>query len=286
MTPSLPARIESSPRADAKSPPRAGMKASLHAEWTKLRTLPSSWLLLAAAVVLTVAVGTAAVSAVTTRVCESAAACHEDTVKLSLTGVWLGQAAVLVLGALSMGAEYTTGTIRTALTAVPRRGTLLTAKSAVLAALTAAAGAVAVCASLLTARLILPGNGFTPEAGYPPPSPADLTTLRAALGSVLCLVLVALLGLGLATLLRDTTRAITTGLGLLYVVPLLADLLGDETWKDRLERWAPMPAGLAIQATRDLARLPIGPWPGLGVLAAYALGLLCVGAAAFRLRDA
>ncbi|MGI3198149.1 hypothetical protein ACRJ4W_04875 [Streptomyces sp. GLT-R25] len=47
-----------------------------------------------------------------------------------------------------------------------------------------------------------------------------------------------------------------------------------------------MPAGLAIQATRDLSRLPIGPWPGLGVLAAYALGLLLVAGAAFRARDA
>ncbi|MGW3424237.1 ABC transporter permease subunit [Streptomyces phaeochromogenes] len=258
----------------------------LHAEWTKLRTLHSSWWLLAATAVLTVTVGAASVSAVGTGACPSAAACHEDTVKLSLTGVWLGQATALVLGALSMGAEYGTGTIRTTLTAMPHRVSLLVSKAAVLAAMTAVAGTAAILGSLYAGRLILPGNGFTPEAGYPLPSLADGPTLRAAFGSVLCLTLTALLGLGLAALLRDSAGAITLGLGLLYAVPLLAGLLGDPSWRDRLERWAPMPAGLAIQATRDLSRLPIGPWPGLGVLAAYALGLLLVAGAAFRMRDA
>ncbi|MFF0039433.1 ABC transporter permease [Streptomyces mirabilis] len=259
---------------------------ALHAEWTKLRTLPSNWLLLAATVVLTFAVGTAAVSSVSTRECASAAACHEDTVKLALTGVWLGQATVLVLGALSMGAEYGTGTVRTTLTAIPRRATVLASKAAVLAAATGIAAGTAILASLVTARWILPINGFTPEAGYPLLSLTDTPTLRAALGSTLCLILIALLGLGLAVLLRDSAAAITTGLGVLYVVPLLSDLLGSPTWKDRLERWAPIPAGLAIRATKDLARLPIGPWPGLGVLAAYALGVLLVGGAIFTRRDA
>ncbi|MEU9289525.1 ABC transporter permease [Streptomyces sp. NPDC048275] len=261
-------------------------RPALHAEWTKLRTLPSSWLLLGATVVMTIAVSTAAVSSVSTRECVTAAACHEDTVKLALTGVWLGQATALILGALSMGAEYGTGTVRTTLTAIPRRTTVLASKAAVLAVSTGIAAAVAITVSLYAARWILPGNGFTPEEGYPLLSLTDTTTLRAALGSTLCLILIALLGLGLAVLLRDSAAAITTGLGLLYVVPLLANLLSSPTWKDRIESWAPMPAGLAIQATRDLARLPIGPWPGLGVLAAYALGVLLLGGAMFRRRDA
>jgi hypothetical protein len=184
-----------------------------------------------------------------------------------------GWATVLVLGALSMGAEYGTGTVRTTLTAIPRPATGIAAGTAILA-------------SLATARWILPANGFTPEAGYPLLSLTDSPTLRAAFGSTLCLILIAFLGLGLAVLLRDSAAAITTGLGILYVVPLMSDLLGSPTWKDRLERWAPMPAGLAIRATKDLTRLPIGPWPGLGVLAAYALGVLLVGGAIFARRDA
>lgn len=259
---------------------------TLHAEWTKLRTLPSSWWLLAATVALTVAVGAAAVASVNSDVCPSPAACHEDTVKLSLTGVWLSQSTALVLGALSMGAEYGTGTIRTTLTATPGRWRTVTAKATALATLTAAAGLVAILASLWTARAILPSNGFTAATGYPLPSLTDGPTLRATLGSVLCLTLVSLLGLALATLLRDTTAAITLGLGTLYVVPLLTNILSSPTWQDRLSRWAPMPAGLAIQSTRNLDHLPIGPWPGLGVLTAYAVGLLAVGGVLFRMRDA
>ena len=247
---------------------------SLHAEWTKLRTLPSTWWLLAATVALTVAMGAAAVSSLTTRVCPTPTACHEDTVKLALTGVQLSQAICLVLGALSIGAEYATGTIRTTLTAMPGRWRVLASKAAALSLLTAAAGTLAVLSSLALARLILPTT------------PTNTATLRAVAGSVLILVLVTLLGLSLATLLRDTAGAITLGLGILYVVPLLSHLLNSPTWQHRLQRWAPMPAALSIQATTNLERLTIAPWPGLGVLAAYAVGLLGVGGAWFRLRDA
>ncbi|MGW3101742.1 ABC transporter permease subunit [Streptomyces sp. NPDC001100] len=246
---------------------------SLHAEWTKLRTLPSTWWLLAATVALTAAVGAAAVSSLTTRVCPTPAACHEDTVKLALTGIQLSQAVCLVLGALSIGAEYATGTIRTTLTAMPGRWRVLASKAAALSLLTASAGALAVLASLGLAHLILP-------------PPTNTATLRAAAGSILVLVLVTLLGLSLATLLRDTGGAITLGLGVLYVVPLLSHLVSSPTWQHRFQRWAPMPAGLSIQATTNLDRLAIAPWPGLGVLAAYAVGLLGVGGVWFRLRDA
>jgi ABC-2 type transport system permease protein len=217
--------------------------------------------------------GAAAVSSLTTQVCPTPTACHEDTVKLALTGIQLSQAVCLVLGALSMGAEYATGTIRTTLTAMPGRWRVLASKAAALSLLTAAAGALAVLSSLGLARLILP-------------TPTDGATLRAAAGSVLILVLVTLLGLSLATLLRDTAGAITLGLGVLYVVPLLSHLVNSPTWQHRLQRWAPMPAALSIQATKNLERLAIAPWPGLGVLAAYAAGLLAAGGAWFRLRDA
>ncbi|MET7685515.1 ABC transporter permease [Streptomyces sp. NPDC005423] len=262
------------------------MRRPLHAEWTKLRTLPSTWWLLAATAALTPAVGAAAVSSVTAEVCPSPTACHEDTVRLSLTGVQLSQAVCLVLGVLTMGAEYGTGTIGTTLTAMPGRWRVLTAKAVALSLLTGAPGALGVLSSLGLARLILPVNGFKASTGYPLPTLGDGATLRAAGGSVLVLVLVALLGLALATLLRDTGAALTLGLGVLYVVPVLSRLLGSPAWQHRLQRWAPMPAALSIQATRNLGTLVIGPWPGLGVLAAYAVGLLGVGGVWFRTRDA
>ena len=149
-----------------------------------------------------------------------------------------------------------------------------------------AAGAIGVGASLLAGLLLEPGNGFTTGNGFVPLSLADGPTLRAAAGSVLYLALVALLSLGAAAALRDSAVAITVVLGLLYIFPVLGDVVLNPVWQHRFERWAPMNAGLAIQATRNLATLPIGPWAGLGVLAAWAAVALLAGGLLLRLRDA
>jgi ABC-2 type transport system permease protein len=47
-----------------------------------------------------------------------------------------------------------------------------------------------------------------------------------------------------------------------------------------------MTAGLAIQATTNLRSLPISPWAGLGVLAAWTAAALLAGGLLLRLRDA
>ncbi|RKS73460.1 ABC-2 type transport system permease protein [Actinomadura pelletieri DSM 43383] len=265
----------------------AGMAGrAVLAEWTKLRTLPSTgWLLLALAAI-TVAVGAAMTGGVDTAHCPTPAGCAEDTPRLALSGVRLGQIAAVLLGVLAVGGEYATGTITATLAATPRRGTVLAAKATVVAAAVAAAGTAGVLAALAAGRGILPRNGFTAEHGYPPLSPLDGATARAAAGTVLYLVLVALLSLGVATALRDTAAATTAVLALLWIVPIVTRFVGDAEWRERLEKVAPMSAGLAVQSTRGLERLPIGPWPGLGLLAGYAAAAMLVGGVLFAVRDA
>lgn len=258
---------------------------TLRSEWTKLRTLPSTFWLFVLAVGATVALGAAVTGSLDVQHCE--APCYEDTPKLSLMGVRLGQAAVGILAALAVTAEYGTRTIRPTLTAMPGRFRVLTGKLAVITALGLAAGAVAVAGSLLAARAILPGNGFTPVNGYAGLSLADDLTRRAALGSVLYFGLVALLSAGLGFVLRDTGGTIAAVLALFYGSPLLALFVTDPVWQHRIQRFSPMNAGLAIQATRDIAATTdIGPWAGLGVLSAYATAAVVAGAVLFRLRDA
>jgi ABC-2 type transport system permease protein len=75
-------------------------------------------------------------------------------------------------------------------------------------------------------------------------------------------------------------------LGLLYLFPIVANVVDDGSWHRHLEQIGPMTAGLAIQATTGLRGLPISPWAGLGVLAAWAAGALLVGGILLRLRDA
>jgi ABC-2 type transport system permease protein len=258
------------------------MRHALHAEWTKLRTAPGTVLLLAAAVVLTAGASTLAAAIV-----KCPGSCSADTTKVSLTGVLLGQAAVAVLAVLVMTGEYSSGMIRTTLTAVPRRTTALAAKAAIVTTVVLAAGAVAVLGSVLAGHFILPDNGFTPAHGVAALSLGHGPTLRAAAGSVLYLALIGLLSLGLATALRDSGATIAVVLALLYIVPVLTDLgTLDPVWEHRLQRYGPMTAGLAIQATRNLGKLPIGPWQGLGVLAAWAAAALLAGGVLLRVRDA
>jgi ABC-2 type transport system permease protein len=262
------------------------LRRAVRAEWTKLRTVPSLPWLLAAAVGLTVLGSAGSLASVDTSQCPTPSECFEDTTKLSLTGVWLGQVAFVVLGVLAMGSEYGTGTIGSTLAATPSRRRVLLAKATAVTAVALVAGVLAVLGSLAAGRAILPGNGFTSADGYEPLSLADGPTLRAAGGTVLYLALVALLSLGVATAVRDTAGAITGVLALLYAFPIVAQLVSDPRWQHRLERYGPMEAGLSVQHTTRLDELSIAPWPGLGVLATYAGFALVSGLTLFLLRDA
>lgn len=258
------------------------MRLALHAEWTKIRTVAGPRWLLLGAIVLTVALGVAVTSVMTC----STAGCGHDTTKLSLTGVQLGQALIVILAVLVISSEYGSGTIRTTVAAMPHRATVLTAKAVTVTGVVAAAGTVAVLGSLLAGRLILPGRGFTADHGYPALSLADGPTLRATVGSIIYLALIALLSLGVATVVRDSATSIGVVLSLLYLIPILTQTIGNPHWQRLLQQIAPMSAGLTIQVTTDLPSLPITPWAGLGVTAGWAAGALVAGGLALCIRDA
>jgi ABC-2 type transport system permease protein len=245
---------------------------TLKSEWTKLRTSPGTPWLVLCAVVTTVGVSAFAADGTT---CASQE-CVLDPAKVSLTGVALGQAVVAILGVLVIGGEYSSGTMRVTLTAVPRRIQVLAAKAVLVAAVTAAAAVPSTLLSLLAGRSLLDD----------PPVLDSEPVLRAAIGSVLYLVLVALLSLGIATLVRDPATAIGAVLALLYVLPIVALTVSDADWQRHLKQIGPMNAGLAVQATRGLDDLPIGPWQGLAVLAGWAAAALLASAVALTRRDA
>jgi ABC-2 type transport system permease protein len=256
---------------------------ALRAEWTKLRTLAGTWWLLAGAVALTVA-ASAGISAAT-HVSSAGGGGSQDPTKLSLVGVDLGQAVVVVLAVLAISEEYGAGMIRVTLAAMPRRAVPLTAKAVNIAGLTLIAGVPAVGGCLIAGRLLLPAAGLDPAHGYALVSIADGPTLRAAAGSIIYLALIALLSLGVATVFRDTAVSIGIALGLLYLPPLLADLVSGP-WRRHIHQIAPMSAGLAIQATHNIRSLPLSPWTGLGILTAWAAGALIVGGTVLTARDA
>jgi ABC-2 type transport system permease protein len=248
----------------------------LRSEWTKLRTSPGT-LWLAACVVVTTAGVSAFAAGVTT--CPSFE-CTLDPVRVSLTGVYLGQAVVAILGVLVVGTEYSTGMMRVTLAAVPRRTSVLAAKAGLVVAIVGAVGVPSTVLSLLAGRWLLPGSGLPP---------LDLDTgavLRAATGTVLYLVLIALLSLGTATVVRDSATAIGVVLALLYVFPVVAQAVADDDLRRHLKQIGPMTAGLSVQATRGLDDLPTGPWQGLAVVAGWAAAALMAAAVLLIRRDA
>lgn len=240
---------------------------ALHAEWTKVRTVPGTAWLLLGVVTLTVLLGVLAASAMPAA---------GDPAKTALTGVLLGQAVVVILAVATVSGEYGTGMIRTTLTALPRRLNVLAAKGFVVTAMTLAAGTVAVLASVVAGDALLP-NGL---------SLSDGPVLRAAVGSVLYLALIALLSVGVAALVRDAAAASGLVLGLLYLTPVVTSLVSDPEWYDRLRKLSPMTAGLTVQVTVGLDQQPLGPWEGLGVLGVWAAAAAVAGAAALQFRDA
>lgn len=256
------------------------MTDALRAEWTKLRTLPGTGWLSVAAVALTVGVSFAVAAAV-----HVGSGNSQDPTKLALVGTEIGQAVIVVIAVLTVSDEYGTGMIRTTFTAMPRRLILLAAKALTIAGLALVTGILAVAGCLLAGRLLLPASGLDPAHGYRLVSISHGPTLRAAVGTAGYLVLVALLSLGVATAVRDTAVSIGVVLGLLYLPLILAQAVTDPLRRHLLQL-APMTAGLAVQATTNLRSLPIAPWAGLGVLAAWALAALFIGGLLLRWRDA
>ncbi|MFV2179178.1 ABC transporter permease subunit [Actinomadura sp. LOL_016] len=198
----------------------------------------------------------------------------DDATRTALTGVLVGQAAIVALAVLFVTAEYRRRMIAVTLAATPRRGRVLAAKAAVMAAAGLAAGLAAAFGALLV----------TGAGGRPMPPLTDGAVLRAVLGTGLLLAAVAVLALAIAVIVRRTAPAITIAMLALLVPQLVATGLpvSAARW---LERLSPA-AGFAVQQTVPRYDTAIGPWAGLGVLCAYAAVALAAAAWLLRRRDA
>ncbi|MEU0809151.1 hypothetical protein [Streptomyces sp. NPDC005970] len=254
---------------------RAGR--ALRAEWTKLCTVPSQlWTLAALAVVM------AGVTALTAAGQGRPRSTPADPAALALSGVYFAQLAAVAVGVALVASEYQPRVIRTTLAAHPGRTGVLAAKAAVVAAAVLGAGAPGVLGSLLAGRAVLAGQGHGAAAL------SDPAVWRAAAGTLLYLALVALLGAGVAAVLRHAGVAVGATAAMLYgpflatkVVPMSTHAL------HVVQKVSPMSAGLAVQTTLPgTGTAPLAPWTGLGVLAAWAGAAVALGWAALRFRDA
>jgi hypothetical protein len=201
-----------------------------------------------------------------------------DPLAISLRGYLLAQIALGLLGGLVVTAEYGARTISTTVMAVPRRGRVLAAKALVLALMAAVAG------FLVSLIGFLVGQASLAAMDAPHLALTDSLALRGIAGGTGYLVLAALFGLAIGTMIRSTTATVTALFGVMLIVqafaPALPGALGDQVMK----YWPSIAGGQVITGYRDPALL--GPWSGLGVMAACVAVLMTAAFIVFRTRDA
>jgi ABC-2 type transport system permease protein len=273
---------ESGTAARAPAGPMAVARRALHAEWTKLVTVPAQLWLAAAVTGLTAAVGLLVAVTQHAPNCPAGTPCSApDSTALALSGVYVAQLAAIMLGVALVASEYQPRVIRLTLAACPRRGAVFAAKCAVGTAAVLAAGAAGVAAALLAGGAVLRARGLH-TVSY-----GDPALQRAAVGTLLYLLLVSLLAAGLAWALRHQAAAAGGTAALLFGPYLVARIvpMPPHTLHVVLDM-SPMTAGLAVQsAVAGAGTAPLAPWTGLGVLAVYAAVSLALGRVLLERRD-
>jgi ABC-2 type transport system permease protein len=249
----------------------AGRSAVVLAEWTKLRTVRSTWLMLAVAAVVSVVVGAIAAAQTSANAADPATA---DTVGASLGGLLISQLVFAVIGALVVTAEYATGTMRTTLTAVPRRGTVLMAKAVVVGGFALVFGQTIAFAAYFAGWWALP-SGHS-RSGLMAPG-----VLRSVTGAGCYLLVMAMIGFGLGVIIRHTAGTLAA-IGLVFVQPLLARyLLPDSSPLGNYVLWW---AAQAMTSPEHRAHYPSAGW-SFAVCVGYALLVLLPAVVLFLRRD-
>ena len=241
-------------------------RALLRSEWTKLRSIRSTWW--CTALYLLVVGGAGWLAAASTHTAPRS----DVALGVALTGFGVGQLVVLVLGVLAVTTEFASGMALVSLTVAPRRTRLLLAKTLVVTLYCALLTAVlvAVCAAAAFTLTEVPG-------GMQLTTPEVLRPMGLQVGAA---ALVAVLAVALGTVLRSTAGAVGIGAALVFVLPPALALWGKE---------------LAMRASQALPALRVGedaflavatPWPvGMGIVSAWAVGVWLLGAVLLERRD-
>jgi ABC-2 type transport system permease protein len=259
--------------ATAQSAPwRAGLRQTLRAEWTKLVSLRSTrWTLF-----ITV-VGALLVTFLSTH-----GALHHsrgwyggfDPTNQSLAGLAIGSLTLGILGVLAMSGEYGSGTIRSSLAAMPRRGVLLTAKVVLVGLGTLVIGEALSFIVFFEGQAVLSGGAPTASLGQP-------GVLRAVALSGAFLALFSLLGLAIGTVIRHTAGAIAVFAGCTLLASILLTSISES-----IARFAPE----LIFANSVAAVIPhsnsLSVTLGVVLMLAYCAVALGLGAVLLNRRDA
>jgi ABC-2 type transport system permease protein len=274
------------PRAGTSRRRRAGLAGAVRSEVTKIFSVRSTYWTLALVVVAALAWSIADCAGVAHHWATTPpqARAGLDPTQDSLIGLVLfGQLVIVVLGALAITSEYSTQSIRTSLTVMPRRGVLLSAKGLVFAIVATVLAFATSFVAFFTGQALLASTHAGATLSQP-------NVLRAVTASALVVVICGLFTYGIGCALRSTAATMTTVYGVLFLLPRLAPAL-PTTWYNDVLRWIPggQVDGLISSSVADGPRnFPhmFGLWGEVAVFAGYAAVALALGAWAMHRRDA
>jgi ABC-2 type transport system permease protein len=174
----------------------------LKGEWTKLRTLPSTWRTAAFAVVSTIGAGAVFTSSEASQWANmtSAQRATFDATSCSLFGIMIAAVLLAALGARSVTAEYASGMIRSTFTAMPARRLVLAAKAAVIAAFAFPVALVSNLIAFEIGQRIFASKHLEVSLGHP-------GVLGAIVFGAVAVSLLAAVGVGLGGVIRHTAGA-------------------------------------------------------------------------------
>jgi ABC-2 type transport system permease protein len=314
MTTMAPADLRLSPLPPATG--QAGLRGVIASEFTKLRSVRSTYWTIFALVVVSVGVAAIVGFGLASQIHNNPwnKAGTDGTQSVLIPFFEFGQLIIAVIGAMAITSEYSNGMIRTSLTAMPRRSTVYLGKLIVLTTVTLVVSLVTsfiaffvgsaglsgsgVAGSLFHSVTIPMGVNMGPPTGGPGNGPPSYTfvghevitsgaVLTAIVGSALFVTVVALIAFGLGAIIRHTAGAITSAIGLMFVLSIVIQIL-PETWRDDLMRFFPDAAGRVISVTLPQQGDPHlwSTWPQFLVTVVWAVVLVGLGGYLFRKRDA
>lgn len=260
---------------------------TLRSEWIKFWSLRSTYWAIAATIVAMVLMSLLMAVGLSQSAANGFDAGLDSTMVVGLS-YSMAQLVIAVLGVLMISGEYSTGMIRSTLTAVPKRIPALAAKAIVITAVSFVVGVLGVALSYVLTIPLLSDVGGAADLG-------NADTLRMFWGTGLYLAAVGLFGLAIGALVRHSAGAIATAVGFLLLLPIVFQLaMGALEWLRDAYPYLPTVAGERIVAIdspgMEMATAGMPPlldhWAGLGVFAIYIAVALLAAAVLLRRRDA
>ena len=249
----------------------------LASEWVKYTTLRSTWIALTIAVIGMVGVSALACYAIASRWS------HLDLgerltfspTTQSLTGVYLSQLVIGVLGVLIISSEYSTGMIRATLSIAPKRLPVLWAKLLIFSLVTFVSMLAAAFTAFGVGQALLGVHGTSLSAPH---------ALRSVIGVAVYLTLVAVIAVSAGFILRNTAGGIASVVGLIIVLPAIAHVL-PASWQHDYVPYLPSNAGGAMY-TQFPDPGTLSPGAGALVMALWAAAFVVLAAVLLKRRDA